>query len=133
MQEEKKASLKTQVQTPLIYEARADFLKAIAHPGRLQMIDILSQGEKCVCEIAQATGYDISTASRYLAQMKRAAIVSDRKQGTSVYYSLRLCCINDLFRCMEEAISQRLDREERLCALPANRDTNPASASKAGQ
>ena len=100
------ASMQTRT-TPLIYETRAEFLKALAHPGRLHLVDLLKDGEHCVCELAAATGYDISTVSRHLAQMKRAGIVSDRRQGTSAYFTLNLCCIADLFTCMEKSLHKR--------------------------
>ena len=106
----------TQRQISPLYESRADFLKALAHPGRLQMVDLLSAKELCVCELAAATGYDISTVSRHLSQMKRAAIVSSRRDGTTIYYSLQLSCVQDLFRCMETAVADRLEQEKQLCS-----------------
>lgn len=106
---------------PVIYEARSEFLKALAHPGRLFLVDLLKDGERCVHELATASGYDISTASRHLAQMKRAGIVSDRRQGTSVYYTLNLCCISDLFTCMENNLHKRQQNISAAlahCAIP---------------
>jgi DNA-binding transcriptional ArsR family regulator len=101
---------------PSLYDARADFLKALAHPGRLYMVDLLSRGEMCVNDLAIAAGYDISTVSRHLSQMKRAAIVRSRREGTTIYYSLHLHCIKDLFRCIESAVEDRLDMEKQHCA-----------------
>ena len=107
-----------------VYESRAEFLKALAHPGRLQLVDLLAAGEQCVCELAAATGYDISTVSRHLSQMKRAAIVDSRREGTTIYYRLQLSCIRDLFRCVETGVAERLEQETERCscrAVPAGK------------
>ena len=45
------------------YEARAEICKALAHPTRLFIVDQLSEGECCVCELTEMVGYDISTVA----------------------------------------------------------------------
>lgn len=67
-----------------IYEIRAKIIKAMAHPSRLMMIDALAKGEKCVCELRDLIGSDISTVSKHLSLMKEAGIVTDRKVGQQV-------------------------------------------------
>ena len=58
---------KTQAQ----YEARAHIIKALAHPARLLIVDELSKhGERCVCELTEMIGSDMSTVSRHLAELK---------------------------------------------------------------
>ena len=50
------------------YEARAHIIKALAHPARLLIVDELSNhGERCVCELTEMIGSDMSTVSRHLA------------------------------------------------------------------
>ena len=51
--------------------------KALAHPGRLLMLDELSRGERCVCELAALVGSEMPTVSRHLSQLKNAGIVED--------------------------------------------------------
>ena len=63
------------------YEARAKVIKALAHPSRLMMIDSLSEGEKCVCELRELVGSDFSTVSKHLSLMREAGVVEDRKVG----------------------------------------------------
>jgi ArsR family transcriptional regulator len=104
-----------------VYESRAEFLKALAHPGRLQLVDLLAAGERSVRDLADAAGYDISTVSRHLSQMKRAAIVDSRREGTTIWYSLRLSCIRDLFRCVETGVAERLEQETERCSCRAGK------------
>jgi ArsR family transcriptional regulator len=75
------------------YEARARIIKAMALPTRLFIVDQLSRGEKCCCELTQMVGSDTSTVSKHLLVLKSARIVSDDKRGLQVYYSLKMPCV----------------------------------------
>jgi DNA-binding transcriptional ArsR family regulator len=69
--------------------ARARLLKALGHPTRLFIIDQLTQGERCVCELTAMIGADISTVSKHLMVLRAAGLVLDSRRGPQVYYSLR--------------------------------------------
>ena len=58
------------------FKAQAQMFKALAHPGRLLMLDELSRGERCVCELAALVGSEMPTVSRHLSQLKNAGISS---------------------------------------------------------
>lgn len=68
------------------YATQADFIKALAHPTRLQILDLLKSGEKCVCEIFPALNLEQPGVSRHLAILKMAGIVQSRKEGLKVIY-----------------------------------------------
>ena len=88
------ARRKTQAQ----YEARAKIIKAMAHPTRLFIVDELARnGERCVCELTEMVGVDMSTVSRHLAMLKGAGIVEDEHRGAQVYYRLRVRCVLNFF------------------------------------
>ena len=88
------------------YEARTKIIKALAHPARLLIVDELAQhGERCVCELTEMIGTDMSTVSRHLSQLKNAGIVTDEKRGTTVYYRLRVQCITNFFDCVESVMA----------------------------
>jgi DNA-binding transcriptional ArsR family regulator len=74
--------------------ARSAILKALAHPSRLFMVEVLAQGERCVCELTAMVGSDISTVSKHLGVLKAAGIVTDQKRGLQVYYTLRMRCVH---------------------------------------
>lgn len=86
------------------YEARALILKAMAHPTRLFLVDQLSQGERCVCELTAMIGADMSTVSKHLTVLKNAGLVIDDKRGAQVYYKLRVPCAMNFFTCVESVL-----------------------------
>lgn len=72
----------------VMYEGLAKLLKALANPYRLEIIEMLSQGEKSVESIVQATGLSVANASQHLQVMKNNNILKSRKDGHYVYYSI---------------------------------------------
>jgi DNA-binding transcriptional ArsR family regulator len=91
------------------YRARAEIIKAMAHPSRLAMIDALAEGELCVCELQRIVGSDMSTVSKHLSVMRNAGIVDDRKCGLQVFYRLRVPCIVQFFGCVEAVMQARMN------------------------
>lgn len=85
-----------------IFDGLSKLLKAISNPYRLEIIEILSQGEKSVEGIVLATGMSIANASQHLQVMKNNNIVKSRKEGHYVYYSL----INDEFISLYQHITK---------------------------
>jgi ArsR family transcriptional regulator len=71
------------------YQARARIVKAMSHPTRLFIVDQLSKRRRCVRKLTEMVGDDVSTISKHLSVLKNAGIVSDEKEGTQVFYSLR--------------------------------------------
>ena len=96
------------------YEARARVIKAMSHPTRLFMVDKLSRGERCVCELTEMVGDDISTISRHLSILKDAGIVADEKRGTQVFYSLRVPCVLKFFSCVESVLKTNAKEQAAL-------------------
>ena len=70
-------------------EKKAEILKALGQPTRLRIIEYLRRGERCVCEIFPAIGGEQSNISRHLGVLKRAGILSDRREGVSIYYRIK--------------------------------------------
>ena len=89
---------------PARFQARAKILKALAHPTRLFLVDELSRRERCVCELTDMVGADISTVSKHLSVLKNVGIVLDRKRGTQVWYSIRCPCVMDFFDCIQSVM-----------------------------
>ncbi len=82
------------------FKAQAQMFKALAHPGRLLMLDELSRGERCVCELAALVGSEMPTVSRHLSQLRNAGIVEDEKRGSQVFYRLVTPCVMNFFQCV---------------------------------
>lgn len=97
------------------YQARAKIMKAMAHPTRLFIVDELATaGERCVCELTEMVGADMSTVSRHLAVLKEAGIIQDDKRGSMVYYRLRVKCVPGFFDCMESVIASSVEAHRKL-------------------
>ena len=99
---------------PMNYEqakARADILKALAHPIRVLLLDALSRGDRCVNELNELVDVDQSTISRHLAQLKQAGIVSERKEGSKVIHHLACPCMLRAFECSVEVLKTVTKRQ----------------------
>ena len=100
------------------YEARARIIKAMAHPARLMIVDELSSHqERCVCELTELVGADMSTVSRHLAQLKAAGIVQDERRGKMTFYRLRVKCLANFFECVESVIRSNAEDHSQLVSL----------------
>jgi DNA-binding transcriptional ArsR family regulator len=91
--------------TKSLFEARARIIKALAHPTRLFIVDQLSRGERCVCELTEMIEADVSTVSKHLSVLKSVGIVTDEKRGTQVYYKLKVPCVLNFFSCVESVLN----------------------------
>jgi DNA-binding transcriptional ArsR family regulator len=97
------------------YEARARVIKAMAHPTRLFILDELARnGERCVCELTELVGVDMSTISRHLAMLRNAGMIEDEKRGAAVYYRLRCPCVKGFFDCVETVLRRNAKEHQRL-------------------
>jgi ArsR family transcriptional regulator len=83
------------------YKAQARIIKALAHPTRLFIVDELSRGERCVCELTDMIGVEMPTVSRHLSQLKNVGILVDEKRGSQVFYRLRVPCVLNFFKCVQ--------------------------------
>ncbi len=96
------------------YTAQAKVHKALAHPTRLFIVEKLSRGERCVCELTGMIGAEMPTVSRHLSVLKHAGIVEDDKRGSQVFYRLKTRCVMNFFRCVSDVRQAALKRETAL-------------------
>jgi ArsR family transcriptional regulator len=96
---------------PAQFKTQAAVFKALAHPGRLLMVYELSRGERCVCELAEMVGSEMSTVSKHLSQLKQAGIVDDEKRGAQVFYRLKTKCVMNFFQCVT-SVREEAAKEE---------------------
>ena len=89
-----------------VNEKKAEIFKALANPVRLDVIDQLLHGEKCVCEIQRALNkYEQPHISKSLAKLKSVGIIKDRRDGMNVYYSLSICCMSEFMSCLNKILN----------------------------
>jgi ArsR family transcriptional regulator len=93
------------------FEARARIVKALAHPSRLFIVDELSRHERCVAELTEMVGADMSTVSKHLSILKAAGILRDERRGAQVIYHLRVPCVLKFFDCVGEVMESVAEEE----------------------
>lgn len=99
------------------YKARAKIIKALSHPARLLIVDELSEHEeRCVCQLTELIGSDMSTVSRHLSQLKDAGIVEDEKRGKMIFFRLRVKCLLSFFECIESVMKCNAESHQELLA-----------------
>jgi len=96
----------------LAYKIKADFLKALSHPLRLQIIEFLKNGEKNVGNIIKALGIPQSSLSRHLTILREAGVLKSRQQGTVIYYNIEDHDIFHVLRPIAEMLRKKLKKTE---------------------
>jgi DNA-binding transcriptional ArsR family regulator len=96
---------KTSQRSPAQFREQARVMKALAHPTRMFIVDELSRGERCVCELTDMIGSEMPTVSRHLSQLKSAGLVDDEKRGSKIFYRLRVPCCLSFLKCVESVLA----------------------------
>ncbi len=96
---------KTEKRSPALFRAQAKVMKALAHPTRMFIVDELSRGERCVCELTEMIGAEMPTVSRHLSQLKGVGLVDDEKRGSKIFYRLRVPCCLSFLKCVESVLA----------------------------
>ncbi|RSM85313.1 ArsR family transcriptional regulator [Kibdelosporangium aridum] len=71
-----------------LYQLKAEFFKTLGHPARIRVLELLSEREHAVAEMLPEVGIEPANLSQQLAVLRRAGLVTTRKEGSNVYYSL---------------------------------------------
>ncbi len=75
--------------TPSLQEFKAELFRALAHPTRIRLLELLRAGEMSVSELQQRLGIEVASVSQQLGVLRGQQLVSARREGTSVFYRLR--------------------------------------------
>ena len=70
-------------------EVKAELFKALAHPARIRALEVLVDGEHSVGELQPLVGIELSHLSQQLGVLRRAGLVTTRKEGSTVHYAIR--------------------------------------------
>jgi DNA-binding transcriptional ArsR family regulator/rhodanese-related sulfurtransferase len=97
-----------------LYAQFARIGKALGSPHRLELLELLGQGERSVDSLARELGASIANVSQHLQALRQAALVDTRKQGQFVYYRLADPAISDLCRALRTVSERRLAELDRL-------------------
>jgi rhodanese-related sulfurtransferase len=106
-----------------LFDAFARAAKALASGRRIELLDVLANGERTVEALAGEVGLSAANTSQHLQILRQAGLVSSRREGTSVHYRLAAPEVFELWRTLRTLAASRLAEVERLAAAyPGSRD-----------
>ena len=108
-------ALEAALQRPLS-EIKADLFRALAHPARIRVLEVLSDGERSVGELVPLVGIESSHLSQQLGVLRRAGVVTTRRDGSSVIYSLRSPEVAELLAVAKRLLISSLTESTELLA-----------------
>src|SRR5688572_29173002 len=74
---------------PPLYQVKAEFFKALGHPARVRILEVLAEGERSVKDLLPEVGIEPSHLSQQLAVLRRANLLRTRRDGASIYYAIK--------------------------------------------
>lgn len=119
-----------------LYQLKAEFFKTLGHPARIRVLELLSEREHAVSEMLPEVGIEPANLSQQLAVLRRMGLVTTRKEGSAVYYSITSPQVAELLAVARQILSGMLSEQVELLedlrtpATPApargRRRTSPA-------
>ena len=97
-----------------IYQYHAEMCKVVSHPKRLEVINVLRDGEMSVTELAQKLELTIGNLSQHLSMMKERHILLTRKEGNMVYYRILNPKLIRCFDMMREMLFDQIKQDAAL-------------------
>lgn len=97
-----------------LYEQFARVGKAVASPKRIEIVDLLGQGEKTVETIARSAGMAVTNTSAHLQVLRRAGLVATRREGTSIFYRLADDEVGRFYSSLRQLARVRLAEVDRV-------------------
>ena len=95
------------------YKKEANYLKALTHPARLAILDILEDGEACVCHIENLLGHRQAYISQQLAVLREAGLVTSQQDGWNVYYRIVDSRILEIIHAVQSVINPEKRKRSR--------------------
>jgi len=90
--------------------------KALASGRRIELLDVLANGERTVDGLAGEVGLSVANTSQHLQVLRQAALITGRRQGTSIFYRLAAPDVFQLWQALRTLAASRLAEVERLAA-----------------
>jgi DNA-binding transcriptional ArsR family regulator len=99
-----------------LYQAKAEFFKTLGHPARIRVLELLSVREHAVSELLGEVGVEPTNLSQQLAVLRKAGLVTGRKEGSSVVYSLASQEVAELLAVARRILTEVLAGQAELLA-----------------
>jgi DNA-binding transcriptional ArsR family regulator len=97
-----------------IHEVKAAFFRALGHPARVRILELLQDGERSVGALQAELGLDSGGTSQHLAALRRIGLVTPRREGTSVFYRVGDERTFELLDVAREILSRHLEDQQSL-------------------
>ena len=97
-----------------VLELKAEILKALAQPTRLKILELLRNGEKCICEIVPAINGEQSNISRHISLMQKSSLVTTRKDGVKVMVKVRDTRVFEVLDSISTILKSRMSEQSKL-------------------
>jgi ArsR family transcriptional regulator len=97
-----------------IYVLKADFFRALGHPARVRILELISEEERAVGELQTELGIDSSGTSQHLAALRRQGLVETRREGTTIFYKLKDPRVAQLLTVAREILTSNLTQTREL-------------------
>jgi DNA-binding transcriptional ArsR family regulator len=105
---------KKNMTNPKILEGQAGILKALGQPTRLQILELLKDGERCVCEIFPAIHQEQANVSKHLSILKQVGVLESRKEGLRILYRIKTPEIVDLLAGVSKLLKAQAREQQYL-------------------
>lgn len=99
-----------------IFEVKAELFKALGHPARVRALEVLAEGERSVSELQPEVGIESSHLSQQLGILRRAGLVSTRKEGSTVFYAIKDPLLVELLAVARRLLIASLSETRELLA-----------------
>lgn len=100
------------VQRRAVYQMKAEFFRILGHPVRVRILELLRDGERTVGDLQNELQMDSSGTSQHLGVLRRHGILDSRREGTSVYYTVRDPRIFQLLEVSRQILTSSLTESQ---------------------
>src|SRR5215471_10171911 len=97
-----------------VFERQARICKAFAHPGRLQILDALGEGEKGISDLQSALGISKTGMSQHVAILKSVGVIRTRRNGKQIYCSLAMPEVKQACQLIRKVLHAQITGSHRL-------------------
>ncbi len=99
-----------------LYELQAEICKILSSPKRIEIINVLKDGEKTVTELVDILGISKANVSQHLSVMKLRGILKSRRDGVNIYYSIANIKVIQACSIMKEVLNELLVERGKIAA-----------------
>ena len=118
-----RAEAETHVRADPVYVVKARMFKALGHPIRIRILELLVDGERSVGDLQAELNVDSSGTSQHLTALRQQGLLESRRAGTNVYYRIRDPRVSQLLAVAKQILTSALEDSQVLLSGLAEDDT----------